>query len=298
MLGGLVMTAQHSRFGGTFAGVIEDLSSCEHPAIRHISATKEESGTKDKSGWEPLNSQDLYRPLAAGDRIRCTGKGAIVVTGLKRPVTDDPKGIVLNADAEAEALLYDLKGFIRAGGRGEEQVIRFPAREARLAARDFVIIWQPPPGTGEVTLSVVSPATGETLCCRSPLNGARSRIESPEAVSELIKARSAQPPDSRFVLRVAAAEVGEITVPFSILSASEEAQLQSELDEWTSAGPLLQHLGRAHVFRNWQLSAREAEEVEFALKESPDSPYLRALCLQAEDRANNTARVRELSRRR
>ena len=286
LLGAGVAVAAGSR-GGTFAGVIQDLS-CEQPALKRVRTDGQ------KAVWQTLDRKtDLYRPLAEGDQLRCQGKGAIVVTGWVKPVTDGP-GIELHASG-SKALLYNPEGFAAAAARGEDDVIRFPARDSRILARDFAILWRPPGATNQINLSLLSPVTGRTLCSRDVLNGARPRIDSPELVAALIQARSAQPPDKHFVLKLVGPAFDEMTVPFSVLSSAEETQIENELNEWNSAEALLRYLGRAHVYRNWKLSMHEAEEAESALKESPGSPYLRGLCLQAEDRANNAARVRELA---
>ncbi len=271
--------------GGMFGGVIQKLT-CQKPQLLELTSGRDGK----KPIWRDLKrDEDLYLPLADGDQVRCRGKGAIGISGGVKQITITD-GQTTTIRATFEDLLYLPRGFTPAASRGGDDVVSFPPRDGRIRAREFAIAWTSPPGTAEISISLLVPGAGEPICCEGKVNGAENRIDIPAAVAAL----QAKTKGGRVTLQISGYNFDELSIPFKILSAAEEAQLEADLSSCGGASALLLHLRRAHIFQNWELYRDEAAETEQALAIAPGSPYLEAQCFKAENRAGNAARSRSL----
>lgn len=271
---------------GVFAGVVSELS-CAGQIIEAGTTT-----VRDLS-----QPRDTHRPLAAGDRLRCINVGQIVVhQGPTRRIITKKDGWVqlhpspiLNAIPKSSEL---------AGTRqGSEQPIYSPPSGGAARAEDFAIRWNPWPGVANITISVWSKRTREKLCCDGTFDGTTGSLELPDLREVLAKLRNRDAEDRKFMVNITGSALRDFVVVFSLLSAAEEVQLESELAAWDGKGELLRHLGRAHVFSNYQLFTEAAKESQVALALAPNSPYLLAESINTEAATGDAVRVAELERR-
>lgn len=274
---------------GAFAGIITDIdNNCAGQII--------EAGTSETL---PLYADaDKRRPLASGDQLHCTGAGKIQIQGGQNP---NSPIVVANAWVRVgrseilNLIVRDLDPAVTRGDGGEP--IYSPPSGGAARASDLVVRWNPWPGIDRVTISVRSKATQEKFCCDGSFDGKKGSLESPELRKALIPLRNGTPDARRLLLNIRSSVLRDFLIEFSLLSATEEAELDRDLTHWDGKNALLYHLGRAHAFSNYQLFARAAEESEAGLALAPESPYLLALAIAAEHRTGNLSPLEELNHR-
>jgi hypothetical protein len=274
---------------GSFAGIITDID-------KNCAGQIMEAGT---SVPLPLDRDgDTHRPVASGDQLRCTGAGKITIQGGQDKAS---RIVIANAwvpigrSSILNFIAQNLDAAVTRGGSSEP--IYSPPSGGAARASDFLVRWNPWPGIDRVTISVWPKTTQQRFCCDGSFDGKKGSLESPELRRALMPIRDGTPDARRLILNIRSSFLRDFLVEFSLLSATEEAQLDRDLSHWDSKNALLYHLGRAHVFSNYQLFAQAAEESEAALELAPESPYLLALAIEAEHRTGNAAPLEELNHR-
>jgi hypothetical protein len=277
---------------GSFAGIISEITCKGKAEIIEV-------GTNTKKDLKP--EVDKHRPVASGDQLRCTGDGQIVVQLGGKSTTiikeDKPGGkfALIRRSAILNSIAQDLDPAVTRGGSG--QPIFSPPSDGAARASDLVVRWDPWPGVDQLTISVWPNATRQKFCCDGTFDGKKGSLESPELRKALMPLRDRNADDRELVLNISGSLLRDFLVAFSVLSATEETQLNGELATWESKNALLRHLGRAHIFSNYRLFTQAAEESEAALALAPESPYLLVLSIEAEHRTGNAAPLEELKRR-
>lgn len=276
---------------GSFAGIITDIT-CKGQII--------EVGTNTPKDLIPEG--DKHRPVASGDKLRCIGPGQIRVRQGQSEIViqkDDTKKddgwVLVQRSAILNSIGHDLDPAVTRGSSG--QPIYSPPSGGAARASDLLVRWNPWPGIDQVTISVWSKTTQQKFCCDGTFDGKKGSLESPELRKALMPLRERNTDDRKLVLNISASLLRDFLIDFSLLSATEETQLDGELTTWDSKNSLLRHLGRAHVFSNYGLFTQAAEESEATLALESDSPYLLVLTIEAEYRTGNAAPVDELKRR-
>ncbi|MFZ0878667.1 MAG: hypothetical protein WA002_04175 [Candidatus Acidiferrales bacterium] len=269
----------------SFAGMIVE-NSCAAQA----------AGKSSKS-WEPLPAGNSIRwPLVAEGRVRCSntsGQLALLLAGgsklLKKQ--DDaftvPPGAILNQnippDPAAPARVAS----------SDDAIFFSPPPDGTVDPQHLVLRWIPPEDLGDVVISVSPENFEQPLCCKGMAPGPLGVWDSRDLRDALTKYRdrgAAQPLE----LTMRDSVGREYTVSFSVLTAPEQKQLQSELASWQRKDLLVRHLGRAATFSSFSLFTEAADEYENALKVSPKSPLLLQLAAEAEQKTGNTIRALDL----
>jgi hypothetical protein len=272
---------------GAFAGIITEIT-CPSQIL--------EVGTKTPSDLLP--DRDKHRPVASGDQLRCNDAGQIVVRqgpATTTTITQKDGWMLLHRSAILNGIAQDFDPAVTRGGSA--QPIYSPPSGGAARASELLIRWEPWPGIDQITISVWSQTTQQKFCCDGAFDGKKGSLESPELRKALMPLRDRNSDDRKLVLNIRASPLRDFLVTFSVLSATEETQLDGELTPWESKSALLHHLGRAHVFSNYRLFAQAAEESEAALALAPESPYLLVLSIEAEHRSGNAAPIEALKRR-
>jgi hypothetical protein len=277
---------------GSFAGIISKINPpCEIM----------EAGTNTR---KDLMDTDKHRPVASGDQLRCKGEGQIVIRQGPGPlnqivITKDSSQqrdgwVLVQRSAVLNSIAEELAPAVTRNG---DQPIYSPPSGGTARASGFLVRWNPWPGINQITISVWSKITEQKICCDGNFDGTNGSFASPELRKALMPLRDRSAEDRKMVLNIKGSMLRDFLVNFSLLSATEEAQLDRELATWKSKDALLRYLGRAHVFSNYRLFTQAAEESEAALAIEPKSPYLLGLAIEAEHRTGNAAPLNELKRR-
>ncbi len=277
---------------GSFAGIISDINlPCEIMEV----------GTNTP---KDLIDKDKHRPVASGDQLRCKDAGQIVIRQGPGPLNQ----IVITKDSSQQrdgwvlvqrstVLNSIVQELAPAVTRDSGQPIYSPPAGGTARASDFVVRWNPWPGIDQITISVWANIAEQKICCDGTFDGTNGSFASPELRKALMPLRDRSADDRKIVLNIKGSMLRDFLVNSSLLSATEEAQLDRELGTWESKDALLRYLGRAHVFSSYRLFTQAAEESAAALALQPNSPYLLGLAIEMEHRTGNAAPLDQLKRR-
>jgi hypothetical protein len=275
---------------GSFAGIISDIT-CSAKIMEAGSPTQQDL----------TSEHDKHRPVASGDKLRCTDAGKIVVQEGTRNQTITNKGVgnddwvVVQRSPILNTITQDFDSAMTRGSDG--QPIYSPPSGGAVRASDLVVRWNPWPGIDQVTISIWPEATQQKFCCDGTFDGKQGSLELAELRKLLMRLRERNPDDRKVVLNISASALRDYLVKFSVLSATEETQLDAELATWENKNGLFRHLGRAYAFSNYRLFTQAAEESEAALALAPESPYLLLSSIEAEHRTGNAAPLKDLEHR-
>jgi hypothetical protein len=252
----------------------------------------------DGTAWVKLNSpRGVPRPLVDGEKVKCaapTGSLTIFVSKSYKTVSGSEIYRVQSGAVLSEVVKYSDLAATR-GEQPPETIFYSPPSQGAIEPEHFVVRWNPPPGAGELTLSVAPENGGKDLCGSLSFAGSTKSVDSSELRDALAQYRDHGALDP-LVMRLRDAEGQAYSVSFTVLTPPNAKKLTQDLAKWDSKDALVRHLGRGSVYSTYALYFEAAEESELALKESPKSALLLQLAANAERRTGNSARAAELER--
>jgi hypothetical protein len=239
---------------------------------------------------------DQYRGLRAGEQVNCPRGGLlrVMLNGRLREVKPADGWVTVPPPLRTAGLT---ERAIEAYGRrlGAERpvgsALYCPAEGGRVRASTLVVRWQPHPEWKLVTLALQDDA-GQELWRRSRVDAAAGRLEDAD-----LRAKLTQPPAGTLALLLSGPDGASQTVHFTLLPASEEPALRTELAGFNQGPDLLPRIGRAQCLIQRRLYNEAAEEYEAALSQAPESRALLEKTLQLQRLVGNTTRAEELEQR-
>jgi hypothetical protein len=260
-------------------------------------------GKSDKTGVKLDSRYDQARLLYVGQEISCGPGGSIYLSLCNGDEYQDkqiqgPAGYAISP-ANKCLSLEELKEYARLGGRdrGTVSPIFSPANDSVVRADTLVVRWVAGQKPRAFSLQIVTASPGVIWQQEVPRTSSGT-LSSEDLRQTLTRLRDRDEP---LLLRFKdkssrAGTEGAIT--FSLLSASQEQQLQQELSAWDKkAEGILRRLGRASIFVRHLMFTDAAEEYEAALAQAPRSRDLLQRTIRAQLRIGNAPRVRELRQR-
>ena len=252
-----------------------------------------------------LSKRDEGMRLKAGDRVQCFGLGSLVIllpSGLKKIVAADGSFVIRPIEPDPafhkpiiEALAnYGVAGATR--GNAAPSRILWPSQNCAVRPEHFVIRWQAVPQ--KITVSIMSDAKETTIWGPTAVDGNSGSLQS-KAISAALAGYKMKPANAGLVLTITFADPSDWEeVHFSLLTGTQEQELNTQLDFWEKqTDGLTLRLGRAYSFSRHKLFAEAAEEYESALSSAPESRYLLEDAIQANRLAGRASRVKELQSR-
>lgn len=267
------------------------LAIADSPRVDHIAC----ADAKTASGKKLQNPG----PISPGEQVRCYSQGGYLIiklaSGEPRLVTSDMDWFTIPAnpqpatDSELRIGLALARHAKPAGTRAGSSRVIYPAADSAVLPEHFVIRWRPFANPVKISFRILA-ARSEDPIWTGDAEDAAGALDSPDARQALLAYR-----DSSLNLQWSTAEAGG-RVGFSVLSAAEEQSLNQELASWDrDTNVLMRLIGRAYSFDKRKLYCEAAQEDEAALKLAPDYCDLLERTKLAEEKANNTPRVRQLT---
>lgn len=247
-----------------------------------------------------LTSDDKGFPLQAGDTVRCSSAGYIVVQTAdgNKPLRFNEPPILIEVVPEEPRYRYiaeELQKIGTSGGPRGTHSILWPTANAAVRPEEFVVLWKPlsPP----ITVTIASEDSQQLVWGPARISGTSGKLKSPNAQTALERYRKEE--KGLLVLTLSRERFGDTDqVRFSVFSQKDEDNLQTMVKDWDKeASDLAKHLGRGYVFLRFGRFREAAAEYEVALATAPNSPYLLVDARDAEARAGNMSAVTLLDQR-
>lgn len=248
-----------------------------------------------------LTARDKDIPLFTGQELGCIEKGKCKVEFSigRRPLETQSRYPIPNAIRSKE----HPRDRVRVGEntRSKGTILLSPVDEeiGLVSPKSFRFRWRLLRTQGKLinvsplTLSLRSCKTNELIWSEPDIDYGRGSYVAGD-VRDRLKARQQQGSATSVEVIMTSESLPKERFCFSIISATEEQQLQSELVEWDAYADLIRHMERAYIFERHKLYDEAADEYEMALKLSPETDYLLAETIMVHYTLGDEDRVKVL----
>src|SRR5580704_14205123 len=265
------------------------------------------------AAWRPLANpeevpidqiHDRALPLAPGDQVRCISPGSLtlVTDDQSKTVESDDGPYTIPAPREEQPKRQPLRQLIAiaiafhgipAPADAKNPRILFPVENQALHPADFLIRWKPLSGSEKISFVLSLPNSSTPLWSSPQLDGSAGLLQAPEARKILEAIRKKSPSlSAQIQLQSFVNDQPENPMDFSVLSAADDAALDSEIRQWDLMdSALLQFIGRGYSYSSRNLFFDAAREYDRSVAQLGDSCRLLFLARDANLRIGRSDRV-------
>ncbi|HUJ82644.1 MAG TPA: hypothetical protein VLW83_12240 [Candidatus Acidoferrales bacterium] len=282
---GVPRTAQAQQTA--FAGIVTDVN-CK--------AELKESGNDTPRPLAVGNGN--RRPLIAGEQLRCTGPGSMIVVLAegRKPISKSDGWFAVQQGAILQGMAKYAEPAFTRGASPDESIFMSPPSDGTAEIEHLIVRWRTAGIQGDVTLSLSPQGSEHELWRQAAVAGANGSLDS-DGFRQALAAYRERGASAPLLLKMQDAAGKNYQVSFSLLAPRDEDDLNQMLTEWNSRDAIVRHLGRASAYSSFGLFVEAAEEYESALREAPDSSLLLQLTAAAERRIGNSTRAAELAQK-
>jgi hypothetical protein len=253
-----------------------------------------------------LSKADVGLALKAGDKIRCTNQGRIVLQladGIKTVTFSDNWFTIspLPQNPRYPEIVNALKHYGQPGGGRNTEVpaILWPATGSVVMANNFVIRWAPT--KNRIRFTIETQTTHRLIWGPTDTDGTSGEWTSTSARAVLADYQAKKidgKVQEEFLVLVLSDSGTTDSSRFSLLDRKNEKDLQASLDFWDKYDNRISRLlGRGYLFSRYGLYEEAATEYEAALDQVPESRYLLEEAFRADYRVGRVSKVQKLQQR-
>ena len=250
-----------------------------------------------------LSKVDVGLALKAGDKVRCTNPGRLVLQlgdGVKTVSLSDNWFTIspVPQNPRYPEIVNALKRYGQPGASRNAGVptIRWPTTGSVVTAKNFVIRWSPT--QSRIRFTIETQTTHHVIWGPADTDGSSGEWVATQARAVLADYQ-AQKTDGKaqeeFLTLVLSNGGITDSSQFSLLDPKNERDLRASLDFWEQYDNRISRLlGRGYLFSRYGLYEEAATEYEAALEQVPESRYLLEESLRADYRVGRVDKAQKL----